>query len=125
MQILLDTTRLNGTQVFANPIGGIGGTIAKELIDHRHIKVIADGGTNSACGGTKDVQNAIDETFVHPLGDEDFGEPDQWFDEEEIIDFVEIIFVLEHRNLQFILFSRIDIAIHKPAEEQTAKRHEE
>src|SRR6266498_4913444 len=98
-EILLDTSRLDGTQLFSNTVCHIRRAIAEEAIDNWQIKIVADRRTQSLCYRSEAMQETIDQTLIHPLIDKGFREPIGRFDEKEIIDFVKVVFVLEHGNL--------------------------
>src|SRR5689334_5926095 len=101
-EILLDTTCLNSPQFTTKPVCHICSAIAEETVDDRQVKFCADEGAKSASSGTEDVQDAINEAFIHPGRDEDFRNPDRRFDKEEVIDLIKVVFVLEKTKLEFI-----------------------
>src|SRR6476646_3349693 len=108
-QILLDTSRLDSTQPLPGTIGNICRAIAKETVDHRQIKFVADDRTQTLRGWSKDVQEAVDQAFIEPLVNKSFCKPVGGSYENGIVDFVNVILIFEQWDLQSILGSRIDI----------------
>src|SRR5687768_17207051 len=79
-EILLDAPGLNCAQLAAKPICDICCAITKESIDHRQVKILANGGANSVSDRVKDMQGAIDQALIHPFVDEGFCKPIGRFD---------------------------------------------
>src|SRR5215204_6625066 len=113
-EILLDSSCLDSPQFGAKPIRDICGTIAKEAIDDGQIKVIADNGPEPVCGRTEDMENPVDHALVYELINNILCEPVGRLDKDSVIEFVEVIFIFEERNLQSVFRGRIDVAIDEP-----------
>src|SRR5690349_9134180 len=124
-QILLDTTGLDSSQFSAKPISHVCGAIAKEAIDDRQIEIITDKCTQTLCCWTKDMQDAINDSLIYKLVNNIFRKPVGRFDKNMIIEFIEVILVLEERDLPPIFCRRIDIAIRDPSQIKTAQRDNE
>jgi hypothetical protein len=71
------------------------------------------------------MQKTVDNFLVHELVDNIFCKPVGGLDEEEVVGFINVVFVLEDRDLQFVLCRRADIAIDEITKCQAAKRYYE
>src|SRR5512138_3165664 len=120
-QILLDASGLDEAQLAANPLGDSCRAIADEAIDDRQVEIISNGGTDPTRGWTEDVQEAVDHALVQELVDDVLREPVRRFDQDTVVDLVDVIFVLEQRELQPVLRRGVDVAIDEPAQEQTSQ----
>ncbi len=122
---MLDAPRLNDAQFLAGEIGDICRAVAEESVDEGQVEVIADGVADALRAGTEEMQDTVNETLVHDLVDGFIGKPRDGFDENRFVDFVNIIFVLEEAELQFVFGRGIDIAIHQVAERESAEGDDE
>ena len=114
-EILLDTAGLDDAHSFTRAVRDLCRAVAKEAIDHGQVEFIADEGTKRVSYRTKAVQYAIDDALVDKLVDHILCEPVGRFDKDTIIEFVEVILVLEQWDLEPIFRRQIDIAIDDPA----------
>ena len=48
------------------------------------------------------MQDAVNEALVHDLVDDLIGEPDRGVDEDCVVNFIHVIFVLEEAELKFV-----------------------
>ena len=115
-EILLDTAGLNDTQSAAKPVGDIRRAIADESVDDRQIDVVAHRIANPLCAWTKQMQDAIDHTLIHEPVHHVFREPVGRFDEDRIVDLVEVIFSLQEIDLESVFGWRVDITVHEVSE---------
>src|SRR5687767_5449550 len=106
---MLDAPRLNGTQFDAAPPGQVSRTVAEEFVDHRNIEMITDDRAKAMCGRAKEMQDAVDQSLIHEFVHNILGKPGYRFNENKIVDLIEVPLVLEHTHLQLILLGSLNI----------------
>ena len=75
-------------------------------------------------GRAEEMQDAVNYALIHEFINNILCEPIGGFDKEKIIGLIKIIFVFEETNLKSIFCGRIDVAIDKIAECQSAQRND-
>src|SRR5918993_1099028 len=101
-QIMLDASSLNDPQLVARSICDLRRAVAEEAIDNGQVEIIADDGAQPVGCRSEDVQDAVDHALIHELIDDVFRKPVGRLDKGTVIKFIEVIFVLEQRDLEAV-----------------------
>src|SRR5258706_10777315 len=114
----------------AAPLEDFGGAIAQQVIDEWQVEALPQERADPERDTRHAMQDTVDDGAVQPLGSEYFANPHQRLDDEESVEFIEVVFILQERvqgteSLQRIPLPGSDVPVNQPAQPEPDSRHPE